>query len=378
MIKVSFIFLIVFSITSYASWNVVPDQTIIINAEYDQETEQFYDVNASGSDLIEISIIDGNQIKIKHGRDGYKNVVIPERTEHRFARNTTAENRLHTLVGRSTNEIINLDVGRGNSRIFGVPTTAVGGAHDGSGCKTTDTWTQHFTHYEVFHTKTNSVYQSDWCLGRNARSTQYAATTLPNNGGQIGYIERYFRFPLNSMNKIPFDAYVGTYHSLPTADVLREGNSNLGREAYRYIITVNIKPSVNIFTVDNENISFSVNKNNNQIIGKAQTGFNIKGSFHNSQAFDMTFTSLNNALCSGALCLSNTNSSSQIPYQVSVLDPSTLQEKAVSQSGQKATIYADKDFQLSSGLYFSFDNKNKTLSGTFSDTLTIRAELKIM
>lgn len=378
MIKVSFIFLLVFSITSYASWNVLPDQTIIINAEYDQETEQFYDVNASGSDLIEISIIDGNQIKIKHGRDGYKNVQIPPRTTHRFVRNTNGESRSHTLVGRSTNERINLNVGRGNSRIIGPITTHAGRQFDGGGCKTTDTWTANFTPYEVFHTKTNSVYQSDWCLGQIARTTQYSTVTFPNHGGQIGYIERYFRFPLNSMNKIPFDAYVGTYQSHPTADVIRIDNTDLGREAYRYVITVNIKPSVNKFTVDNENISFSVNKNNDQIIGKAQTGFKIKGSFRNSQAFDMTFTSLNNALCSGALCLSNTNASSQIPYQVSVLDPSTLQEKSVSRSGQKVTIYADKDFQLTSGLHFSFDNKNKTLSGTFSDTLTIRAELKIM
>lgn len=366
------------SSSSYASWNVVPDQTINISVKYDQESQQFYDLNASGSDLIDVSMVDGNAIKIKHGRDGYKGVVVPAYSDHRFARDSRQESRSHTLFGRLTKEVITLDVGRGNSKIMGMPTTTAERNFDGIRCRTTDTWTGSFKPYEVFNTKIVSVYSFDWCLGQTAQTSQYADFTFPNNGGAIGYIERYFKFSLDSINRMPLDEYVGTYSSHPTADVIRRGISDLGRELYRYVISINIKPSINSFIVDNENIDFLINKQSSQIIGKAQTGFKVRGSFHNSQAFNMTFSSLNNARCGGALCLSNTEANTQIPYQIRVLDPSTLQEKPVTSSGQKVTIFADKDFQLSGGLFFEFESDNTALSGTFNDVVTVRAELKII
>ncbi|HAS8264139.1 TPA: hypothetical protein I7679_21840 [Vibrio vulnificus] len=200
--------------------------------------------------------------------------------------------------------------------------------------------------------------------------------TFSNDVTEIGFKERFFRFNRNELRKLPFGEYTGKLVSV-NSDVLSI-RGRLGREAYTYTVNLNVKTSVNSFNVDNDNVEFSVNKQSNQIIGKAQTGFNIRGSFHNSQAFDMTFTSLNNARCGGALYLSNTEANTQIPYQVRVLDPSTLQEKPVTRSGQKVTIFADKDFQLSGGLFFEFESDNTALSGTFTDVVTVRAELKII
>lgn len=364
--------------SSYASWNYVPDQTINISVKYDQSSQQFYGLSASGSDLIEVSIIDGNTIKIHHGRDGYKGVRVPAGTSHRFARNTALETRTHALVGNSTNGTIVVDVGRGNSKIMGLPTTSAGRNFDGIGCRTTDTWTAQFTSYQVYNTKTNSIYSGDWCLGQNATLSQYGDFIFPSDGGQIGYVERYFKFPMDIVNKIALDEYVGIYQSAPTADVIRNGNFDLGRELYRYVISVNIKPSINSFLVDHENLIFAVNKQSTQIVGKAQTGFNIQGAFLNSQAFDLTLTSSNNALCSGELCLVNSAASTTIPYTAKVFDPSTLLEKRISRSGQKITIYSDKDYHLSGGLLFEFDTENTALSGGFNDILTVRVELKLI
>ncbi|ODS04500.1 hypothetical protein RJD39_21170 [Vibrio scophthalmi] len=378
MLRMLLIFFTVLPTVSYASWNVVPDQTININVKYDQASNQFYDLSAFGSDLIEVSIVNGNEIKIKHGRDGYKGVVVPAYESHRYTRNSFPENRSHTLVGRSTNEAITIDIGRGSSKVMGMPTSNSINHYDGYGCSTTDTWTATFTNYEVFHSKTNSVYSGDWCIGRYSNLSQYGSFTFPNDGGQIGYIERYFKFSLDVINSMPLDEYVGTYLSHPTADVIRIGSSNFGRELYRYVISVNLKPSVNRFVIDNENISFSVNKQASQIKGKSQTGFDIRGSFHNSQAFDMTFNSSNSALCGEALCLLNSAAGTTIPYMVNVFDPATLLEKAVSRNGQKVTIYADQDYRLSGGLFFEFDTENTAVSGTFNDILTVRVELKLI
>ncbi|HAU8293436.1 TPA: hypothetical protein I7152_11100 [Vibrio vulnificus] len=369
--------LILISFKSFSSWNRVPDQTIYINAKYDQESRQFYDITASGSDWIDISLIDGNQIKIKHGRDGYKGRLIPRYSNHRYARNTLSESRNQTLLGRAVNESFVIDVGRGNSSIIGIPTTFIGRNYDGSGCRITDTWTAHFQPYQVSTNKTNSIYSGDWCLGASANSGQYVDYVFPTDVTSIGFVERYFRFPLDKINNLPLDTYMGTYESSPTADVIRIGNSDLGREAYRYIISFQIKPSINSFTVDNENIVFSVNRQNNIIVGKSQTGFNIRGSFWNSQSFDIEFLSLNNALCGGNLCLYNSSSRTTLPYTVKVLDPSTLQEKMVSRSGQKVGIDADKNYQISGGIFFEFESDNTSLSGTFNDVATLRVELKL-
>lgn len=378
MFRILLVCFSVFPTASYASWNVVPDQTISINVKYDQASREIYDLSAFGSDLIEISIINGNEIKIKHGRDGYKGVVVPPSIDHRFARNSVPESRTHTLVGRATNETIVVDVGRGNSQVVGLPTTVANRNFDGDGCRITDTWTAHFSDYQVFNTKTNSIYSADWCLGRSVRSSQYSSFIFPSDGGQIGYIERYFKLPIDIINKAVLDEYVGTYLSHPTADVIRIGSYDLGRELYRYVISINIKPSVNSFIIDNENINFSVNKQTSQINGKAQTGFTVQGSFLNSQAFDMTFNSANSALCGGALCLLNTLVGTTVPYTTKVFDPATLQEKPVSRNGQKVTIYADQDYRLSGGLFFEFDTENTALSGTFNDILTVRVELKLI
>ncbi|HDZ3732066.1 TPA: hypothetical protein RSW61_003693 [Vibrio harveyi] len=378
MKKILFTVLTLTSFYSYSDWNRVPDQTIYINAKYDQESQQFYDLSASGSDLIEISLVEGNQIKIKHGRDGYKGVIVPAYSLYRVARNTAPESKSQILRGNSKSESFSIDVGRGGSKVVGIPTTNTNRAFDGDGCRMSDTWTNHFQSFEVFANKTNSIYSSDWCLAPRNRSSQYNSFVFPSNGGQIGFIERYFRFPINKINNLPLDSYSGTYESYPTADVIRSGNTDLGREMYRYIISFEIRPSINSFIVDNENLAFSVNRQHDRILGKAQTGFNIRGSFHNSQSFDFTFTSLNNASCSGSLCMINTSASTALPYTVKVLDPSTLQEKKVTRSGQKVTIDADQNYQLSSGLFFEFESDNTALSGTFYDVVTVRAELKII
>lgn len=369
------VFFSMLPITSYASWNVLPDQIININIKYDQATQQFYDISATGSDLIELSVIDGNQIKIKHGRDGYKNVFATGVI--RYARNSHSEVRSHNLIGRSTNETMAIDVGRGNSKIVGIP--AAGGSRnfDGNGCQSTDTWAGGFTRYDVYHTKTNSVYSGDWCLGQGS-TIQSSGYTFPNDAGQIGYIERYFKFSKDIIDNISMDEYMGIYQSHSTADVIRIGNANLGRELYRYVISMNIKPSINRFVINDESLDFSVNKQNSNINGKAQTGFTVQGSFLNSQAFDMTFNSGNSALCGGVLCLSNSAAGTTIPYMVNVFDPATLLEKPVSRSGQKVTIYADQDYRLSGGLFFEFDTDNTALSGTFNDILTVRVELKLI
>lgn len=363
---------------TFASWNRVPDQVVHINVKYDQQARMFYDLTANGLDFTEISIIDDNQIKIRHSRDGYKGVRVPPSSSFRFVRDTYFELKNYDLVGVSKRDILPINIGRGNSKIIGMPTTSASRYYYSNGCTQSDNWTEGFVSFDAWVTKNSAFYSPDACLGMFGVTTQYADYVFPNDGAAIGYVERYFELDLRTINKLPLDTYFGIYDSLPTADVIRIGNTDLGREMYRYMISIELKPSINSFRIDNENLSFSVNKQSSTINGKAQTGFTVIGSFLNSQAFDMTFNSTNSSLCGGEFCLLNTSLGTTIPYTTKVFDPSTLQEKPVSKNGQKVTVYADQNYHLSGGLFFEFDTKNTNLSGTFNDLLTVMIELKLI
>ena len=366
-----------FSREAYSAWNRVPDQTIHINAKYDQASSEIYDITATGVDFIEAFLVEGNQIQLTHSRDGYKGMQVPVNTIYRYDRRNFVNARKTTLIGVGSKESFSVDIGEGNSSILGIPTIdVIENGDTGNGCRIEDSWHGHGSPYNIVAIKTNKRYQSDWC---QARSAEVGFNfTFPLQGAEIGTITKFFKIPLEQINRLPLGDYVGSYQSSPDSDTIWDNQLGYGHEKYTYIITLDMKPSINSFTVDNENLAFSVNRQSERILGRTQTGFNIRGNFHNSQSFELTFSSLNNALCSGSLCMSNISAGTVLPYAVKVLDPSSLQEKIVSRSGQKVTIDADKNYQLSSGLFFEFDSNNTALSGSFKDVVTVRVELKLM
>ncbi|EHH0795691.1 hypothetical protein V6448_001752 [Vibrio vulnificus] len=358
-------------------FNIVPDQFININLNYDPLLDLLYNEKASGSDYIVTEKLNDFELKVSHGRDGYIGVRQLNYNQGtggavwlQIRRNTGSEiPSFH--ISNPNGKQSTVDTYLGNSSIRYYTSEHNAGSGNSNGCNISGLSENVLN--TVVVTKTSSPYSSDSCFSGSYWSR---AGFFSNDVTEVGFKERFFRFNRNELRKLPFGEYTGKLVSVNSDVISIRGR--LGREAYTYTVNLNVKTSVNSFNVDNDNVEFSVNKQSNQIIGKAQTGFNVRGSFHNSQAFDMTFTSLNNARCGGALCLSNTEANTQIPYQVRVLDPSTLQEKPVTRSGQKVTIYADKDFQLSGGLFFEFESENTALSGTFNDVVTVRAELKII
>ncbi|WP_367971396.1 hypothetical protein RJD38_02860 [Vibrio scophthalmi] len=373
MIRIIFLFFMAFSNSSYASWNVVPNLNLEINLKYDPYLKSFYDLTSSGSVLLDLDEVSRGEFKFKHGRDSYIGVSIPDPI-HGWYENIQAKR--HVTITTLSMEGVNSGV----SKRFDILTTLGVGRYipeliqrvawwaSADGCVAT------MGNSGVIINPNSISYINSWC---NSDAWGMKSNAILSPGGTV---ERYFKFPLDELNKLPFGLYSGVLNSrnqeyLSSPD--RGANAD-GHEEYIYTVNLEVRPSITNFTVDDEYLSFSITKQKTGIIGLSQTGFNIQGAFLNSQAFDLTLTSSNNALCSGELCLSNSVASTVIPYVAKVFDPSTLLEKRISRSGQKITIYSDKDYHLSGGLLFEFDTENTALSGEFNDILTVRVELKLI
>ncbi|TWD40947.1 hypothetical protein FB440_104110 [Vibrio crassostreae] len=355
------------------SFNQATPKVVNINASYDPYLKEFYDITYSGLSYIDIVQESNNEILIKHSRDGYMGRSAPAGQEYFISRITSRVTPKAVIVGPE--DTINIDASFGTNTLFGFPRSAFGAAPGGTGCSITFNTGDNFVSFvSTVHQATR--YADARCFGYRHRVTQYASQGFPNSAQDIGTVELFLRF--NGIENKTFGTYSGSYITNSSDTYVKFPTDEIGNEMYTYNINLKIIPNINILTVDSNSLIYKVNRENTKIVGKVNTAFTLKGAFHNSQSFDMTFTSLNNAQCSGDLCMSNPSAGTVLPYTVKILDPSTLQEKTISRNAQKVTISADKDYQLSSGLFFEFDTNKTSLSGTFNDTMTLRAELKLM
>ncbi|MCY9804863.1 hypothetical protein OTK51_15650 [Vibrio scophthalmi] len=359
--------LLLFSSFCYSEFpNPLPNQVMTINLKYDREAREIYGLNAFGSNFIEANI-KGDGFEITHGRDGFIGTTGDGRYSVGMVNSDVGENFLiNTIDGTRVSYYVGMIKNRMhfNARTHFYP------KQTNTNCRSIPTIRDNTVNDVVFE----SV---DPFLPTLCRVNMYYTRAYSfDDVNKSGEIKRYFKFDMNILDKLDFGTYQGQFFTTPAHIFSRYNIEKL--EPYTFNITLDIEPSITVFSVDSESINFSVNKQTNQIIGKAQTGFDIRGSFHNSQAFDMTFNSSNSALCAGALCLSNSVEGTTIPYMVKVFDPATLLEKPVSRNGQKVTINADQEYRLSGGLFFEFDTDNTALSGTFNDILTVRVELKLI
>lgn len=377
MKKILLFSILAYSTLSYARIpNSLQDQNITITVKYDKETQEFYDLSATGSNYFNYQIRNDG-FEITHGRDGFIGASTEFNNQSiRVGLDTNQDLGVKYLINTSTGAKASLDVGLLSAFFRYQGQSANAHSDNAQNCQSTSPLKQglndvRFRLRDPFsYARCNTKF---WFSGNHNYGSDVS---------NIGTIERYFRFDIDQLNKLEFGIYQGNFinQGVYLNQIFNSDPNNIGRttERYNFNVQLEIKPSINSFKVDSENLAFSVNRQHDRILGKAQTGFNIRGSFHNSQSFDLTFTSLNNASCSGSLCMINTSASTALPYTVKVLDPSTLQEKKVTRSGQKVTIDADQNYQLSSGLFFEFESDNTALSGTFNDVVTVRAELKII
>lgn len=364
---------VVFSSCSFARIpDVMPDQNITINVKYDKDEKKFFDFSATGSQFIDFQLRDDGFV-ITHGRDGFLGLCTEFNQQGIAAMVTNKGANQIQLASTSTGSTIPVQVGLVSSSIKMLTGPGFFGQPSNNNCN----W-QDFPGWDVGDIKfyLNNPFESSWCTTTSFFSHDYC---FGNNVNNIGLIERFFRFDMRALDESEFGVYESTfsdnssyirldYFDHPTVNVM---------EMYRFRIRVEMMPSINSFSVDNENLAFLVTRQKDKITGKAQTGFNIRGSFYNSQSFNLSFTSLNNARCEGALCMFNSETGKVIPYKVGVLDPVTLQNKLVTRNDQSITIDADKKFQLHSGLLFEFEDFDTALSGTFNDTVTLRAEMSL-
>ncbi|MCY9805553.1 hypothetical protein OTK51_19190 [Vibrio scophthalmi] len=358
-----------FSFNTPKPW---PETHVVITAKYDPFSEELYDINVNGNERnVEVDILNDTELKVTHGRDIYRGKTLSNGTPFYLVEDTTLDPDEILLSQGMNSDVLAVKFGTGNSVLALPPHKSGRGTEINMSCRIDggprNNNTEWFWGTSSIN-KSGDVYSKHKCQSLTANS--FNNQTI---GGYSTYIERYFKVDSLRAKNIPFGMYSGSYRTSPG----KYGYDKSG-EVMRYTINIELLPNINNFSVDNDNIVFSVNKQSNQIVGKVQTGFNVIGSFHNSQAFDMTFNSANSVLCGGALCLSNTSAGTTIPYTTKVFDPATLQEKPVSRSGQKVTVYADQDYRLSGGLFFEFDTDNTALSGTFNDILTVRVELKLI
>ncbi|WP_434998438.1 hypothetical protein ACRZ5S_06530 [Vibrio scophthalmi] len=375
--------MIVFLIFVASSFEVIaridsplPEQNITINVKYDKDTRQFYDLELFGSNYFDFQINESG-FRIKHGRDGFVGMSTVWKEQWiRIGVSNGGEQGVKNLVNVHTGERISYQVGLISAYFKMRATRWVAHSNNSQNCLSTQQL-QSGMNDVIFNLR--DTFSSAWC---NTQFWEVDHYNYGNDVRNIGNIDRMFRFSMDDIDNLSFGSYQGSFRSKGVM-LHQTYSGNVQKvdeiiEFYNFTLTLEIKPSVNSFTIDSDSLNFSVNKQNSNINGKAQTGFTVQGSFLNSQAFDMTFNSSNSALCGEALCLANSAAGTTIPYMVNVFDPATLLEKPVSRSGQKVTIYADQDYRLSGGLFFEFDTDNTALSGTFNDILTVRVELKLI
>ncbi|MGD1448230.1 hypothetical protein [Vibrio harveyi] len=351
----------------------LPEQNITINIKYDKNERRFFDVSATGSQYLDFDVRDDGFV-LTHGRDG----LIGVRTEVNqqgiaaFVMNR-GENRAQ-LTNTSNGSVVPFQVGLVSSSIRILMENKFFGSATSSNCNR-----QNFQEYSTTNVKfiLQDPFSASSCRTESFYSSNY---NFGDNVINIGLIERFFRFDMKALDELEFGVYEGIFSdnssSFIRLDYLDGRQYNVG-EVYNFRIRLEMMPSINSFSVDNDNLAFLVTRQRNEIVGKAQTGFNVRGSFYNSQSFSLSFTSLNSAMCQGALCMINGDTGMVLPYTVGVLDPVTLQDKLVTRSGQQITVDADKKFQLFSRLFFEFESFDTALSGTFNDTITLRVEMKL-
>lgn len=354
----------------HAAFNDVPDQYLEVNISYDRSTGQFYDLEASGSELVELSIIDSGDfpaVKLKHGRDGYLGVSVPYNTTIRYNSSYGGEPEHGTLFGRKSGQSISLDIGKGDTMLWMPPFLRRWHVSDSGGCNVDATTHTTQVPSEMVSTDVNGVFDLHWCLSEYYNLSN---ATFPTDINQVGFIDRYFRVSRSALNNAPYDTYSHSF-SIITTESMRIGDTQRGREAYHYTINVHIKPSIQQFDIDRSVLDLKVKRVNGRIIGEGHTGFTASGSFDKYQPFTATITSMN--ACGSSLCLMN--GSLSIPYEVDVFDPVTLLKKKISTSGGNVVINADREYEMNGTLSFMFDVPDEGQHGVFFDVAIVRLAL---
>ncbi|MET2851039.1 hypothetical protein ABXV24_04085 [Vibrio owensii] len=370
------IFILTSSGFANASWNVVPDQVFNINAKYDQYKKEFYDLVLTGPEGGSVQILSNNEILINHGRNGFVNRTVSNRTRVQYIRNTYLEPRFITMIGSKSRQEIKIDVGLRTTQHYGPALQQnFGGGNMVNGCNITyPNGLQPFFQFWMNGNLTGDLYS-----GNNCQSIVFDtfSATFPNSARGVGFVERIFKFDENKLNTVTFDKYQVTYRTNPRSDYLYDVNTGSGHEVYQYNISIDIVSNINSIDVESSNLVFSVSKANGLVKGYAQTGFKVDGAFHNSQAFDISFTSLNSSQCQGEFCLRNSDSNKTIKYKVNVLDPGTLTSLDFYKNNEKKTIYSDNIQNLNGTLKFEFQSNDSSLSGNFTDVISMLVAIKI-
>lgn len=360
---------------SYAQWSIVPDQVFNINVKYDQYKKEFYDLVLTGPEGGSIQILSNNEILISHGRNGFIDELVANRTKIKYVRNTFLEPRFITMIGTKTQESIKVDVGLRNTQHYGPALQQnFGGGNLSNGCNISYTALTPFFRFWMNGNLTGNLYEPNHC---ESIIFDTFGSSFPNSARGVGFVERVFKFDEKKLNTVSFGEYQVTYRTHPQSDFLRDENHGVGREVYQYNIVVDIVKNINSISIEDNNLVFSVSKAGGTINGVAQTGFKVIGAFHNSQAFNVTFSSNNASLCAGNFCLRNMDTSKTIKYSVEVLDPTTMINLNFNKNNEVKTIYSDNIQDLNGVLRFGFQSNDNTLQGNFSDVISMMVSLKL-
>lgn len=368
--KFIFVMNLIFSSHALSAFNDVADQYIEVNISYDRSTGLFYDLDASGSQLIEFTLIESGEtpvFKLKHGRDGYIGAVVTSNHTVRYNSRAAEETHFSRLTADRSSYNLLMDVGKGDTMLWMPPFVRRWHVTDQSGCSAATTTSTLNVASQMKVTDLNGIFSYHWCL---SHYFEISPSTYPSDINQVGYIDRYFRFARSELEGAPFDTYTSSF-SVITTEMMRLGDTQKGREAYHYTVNLYVKPNIQQFDIDQSTLDFNVRRVSGKIIGEAHTGFTASGSFDKYQPFTVTATSLN--ACGSSLCLMNVSSS--IPYEVEVFDPVTLLKKKITTSGASVSINADREHEMNGTLGFKFNVTDDGQSGVYSDVVTVRLAL---